>query len=131
MLIPMRRVILGLAAVWLVLPVVTAAQDQLLVQKDFDSLSDSEQWMASDAWCVAAIDIALETPGYNPDQLGVGRKANVDEFIDGEGGTQEELDANVAYAKEYYGNSLKNGETTVDQMLDGCVYDAKGTGANS
>ena len=119
MIMPMRRVVLGFAAVWLLAPVVCSAQDQLLVQKDFDALSDSERWMASDAWCIAAIDNALETPGYNPDQLGVGRKAAVDEFIDGEGGTQQELDANVAYATDYYRNSLKNGEVPLDQILEG------------
>lgn len=101
------------------------ARDKLLVQQDYETLSDEDQWKYSDAWCIGAIDIAMETPGYIPENLKYARSVQVGDFIDGEGGTDEELQANVAYTTDFYRDMLDGDIMTLDEMLKGCGSDLK------
>lgn len=119
--------VLSLAALvaGLAVPSLSLAQDDLLMKKDWDTLGDSDQWKYADIWCVAALDVAKDTPGYNRDNVAYARKVNYDEFIDGEGGTDEEFQTNLAYASGLVKSNMEAGTPTLDQMLEGCGADLK------
>lgn len=123
MVVLLRHLACTLAAS-LLLPLAAHAQD-LLVQKDYNTLSDEEQWKFNDVWCAAALDIAADTPGYNQARVAEVRASSHDEFIDGEGGSEDEFQANLAYATDVYRGALANHEETLDEMLVPCGVDLK------